>query len=224
MTDLERRAAVHAALADPTRLRIVDLLALGDASSSELAAATGVSSNLLAHHLKVLDAVGLLERRPSEGDGRRAYLRLHSQALAGLGRRTATAPERVVFVCTANSARSQLAEAMWRRISPIAVASAGIHPADAIEPGALRAAERHGLALKERKPRHLDDIERPGDLVITVCDLAHEDLARPLSKRADLHWSVPDPVRTGTVKAFDIAYDELAKRIGDLAPRLQPAS
>jgi ArsR family transcriptional regulator, arsenate/arsenite/antimonite-responsive transcriptional repressor / arsenate reductase (thioredoxin) len=53
-----------------------------------------------------------------------------------------------------------------------------------------------------------------------VCDLAHEELG----DRADLHWSVPDPARTGTPAAFDAAYEELTRRVSDLAPRLRPAS
>jgi len=55
-----------------------------------------------------------------------------------------------------------------------------------------------------------------GDLVITVCDLAHEDLGA----RADLHWSIPDPVRTGDDAAFDRAFDELTRRVDELAPHL----
>ena len=57
------------------------------------------------------------------------------------------------------------------------------------------------------------------DYVITVCDTAHEELAGVPS----LHWSVPDPVRIGTRAAFDAAYDELARRVDDLAPRLTAA-
>ena len=73
---LERRVALHAALADTTRIRMVDLLSWGDAASSELAAALAVPSNLLAHHLKTLENVGLITRQRSEGDRRRTYWRL----------------------------------------------------------------------------------------------------------------------------------------------------
>ena len=70
------RAAVHAALADPARLQIVDTLGLGDASPSELAAMLAMPSNLLAHHLHALEQAGLVTRRRSEGDRRRSYVRL----------------------------------------------------------------------------------------------------------------------------------------------------
>ena len=72
---------MHAALADPARLRITDMLADGDASPSELAAMVTMPSNLLAHHLRVLQEAGLVSRHRSEGDKRRTYLRLVPGAL-----------------------------------------------------------------------------------------------------------------------------------------------
>src|SRR5689334_23808301 len=75
-SDLGRRASVHAALADPARLAITDTLLAGDASPSELAAMLMMPSNLLAHHLHVLQQAGVITRRRSEGDRRRTYLRL----------------------------------------------------------------------------------------------------------------------------------------------------
>ena len=81
-------------------------------------------------------------------------------------------------MCTANSARSHLAAALWRRASTVPAASAGTHPAAAIEPGAIAAARRHRLPLRRLRPRHISDVRQDGDLVITVCDLAHEELGR----------------------------------------------
>ncbi len=78
---LARRAAVHAALADPARLRITDALGDGDASPKELGAMLAMPSNLLAHHLRVLEHAGLITRRRSEGDRRRSYLQLIPGAL-----------------------------------------------------------------------------------------------------------------------------------------------
>src|ERR1035438_3071206 len=136
MADVTARAAVHAALADPARLLITDTLAVGDVSPSELAAMLGMPSNLLAHHLHVLEQTGLLTRRRSEGDRRRSYLRLVPGALDSLSRPPSRRARRVLFVCTANSARSHLAAALWRRASKVPAASAGTHPAVAIAPGA----------------------------------------------------------------------------------------
>jgi len=218
---LEARARLHAALADVTRLRIVDLLTIGDASASEVGAAVGVPSNLLAHHLKVLEQADLVIRRRSEGDGRRWYLSLGPAGDPGMtGGFPLEAPARVVFVCTANTARSQFAVALWRRASPIHAVSAGTHPGERIHPGAVRAAARHGLSLPDVAPQLLRTVQHEGDLVITVCDRAHEELGTT----GWAHWSVRDPAPTGTKAAFDAAYEDLAARVSTLAPRLATAS
>jgi protein-tyrosine-phosphatase len=218
---LERRAALHASLAEVTRLRIVDLLSASDASSSELAVATGMPSNLLAHHLKVLEHAGLIVRRRSEGDARRSYLSLRTaEVTVDPDRAVLASPRRVLFVCTANTARSHLAAALWRRASPIAARSAGTHPGERIAPGALAAAARHKLVLPDVAPRRLDDTMRAGDLVITVCDRAHEELG----SLGWAHWSIPDPVPDGTNEAFEAAYEGLAVRVNALAHRLAKAS
>jgi protein-tyrosine-phosphatase len=219
-SDLARRAAVHAALADPARLRITDVLAAGDASPSELAAMLAMPSNLLAHHLHVLEQAGIIRRRRSEGDRRRTYLQLVPGTLDTLTGPAAPAVRRVLFVCTANSARSHLAAALWRRASAIPAASAGTHPADAIAPGAIEAARRHQLPLPRLRPRHLRDVSQDGDLIVTVCDLAHEELG----ELAAVHWSVPDPVPAGDRESFDSALAALADRVQRLAPRLTTAS
>jgi protein-tyrosine-phosphatase len=219
-SDLGRRAAVHAALADPGRLRITDALADGDASPSELAAMLGMPSNLLAHHLQVLQSAGIVTRHRSQGDRRRTYLRLVAGALDLPSGGAARAARRVLFVCTANSARSHLAAALWRRASKVPTASAGTHPAAVIDAGAIDAAGRHQLPLPRLRPRHLSDVRQDGDLIVTVCDLAHEELGA----LAVVHWSVPDPVPAGDQASFDAALAELADRVRRFAPRLAAAS
>ncbi|AYG03465.1 ArsR family transcriptional regulator [Gryllotalpicola protaetiae] len=218
-TEVERRAAVHAALGDPARLRIVDALSLGDRSPVELQAELGMPSNLMAHHLKTLEGAGLISRHRSEADRRRSYLTLERAGLVGLLPGALLTAPRVVFVCTANTARSHLAAALWRTRSAIPSTSAGTHPGEKIARGALDAAHRHGLELPEVAPQALAEVAQPGDLVITVCDLAHEELAEPHA----LHLSIPDPVALGTRKAFDDAFELLAERVEDLAPRIAAA-
>ena len=218
MESLERRAALHAALGDPVRLQIVDRLALADRSPVELQAELGVASNLMAHHLRALEHAGLISRRRSEADRRRSYLRLERAALNGLALGPTTAARRVVFVCTANSARSHLADALWRKASAIPSASAGTHPADRVARGAVSAARRHGLDLGDATPRALASVMRPGDLLITVCDRAHEELGG-----GGLHWSIPDPVAVGTRHAFEEAFELLSERVEELAPRVAAA-
>ncbi len=214
------RATLHGVLADPARLAVVDLLTWSDLSPSELGERLGLASNLLAHHVGVLAEHGIVRRTRSEGDRRRTYLSLVPGALDGVatgvtGAGRAVRPRRVVFVCTANSARSQLAAALWRQASGLPVASAGTHPADHVAPGAVRAARRHHLpALGE--PSLLDDVLSDGDYVVTVCDRAHEEDPG----LAAGHWSVPDPVRRGDDDAFEAALALIERRVADLAPRL----
>ena len=217
--DLAARAAVHAALADPARLHIADTLAAGDASPSDLAVMLAMPSNLLAHHLHVLEQAGLITRRRSDGDRRRTYLQLIPAALESLTRPAARTAGRVLFVCTANSARSHLAAALWRRASAVPAASAGTRPAARVDPGAIAAARRHHLPMRRLRPCHVSDVRHDGDLIITVCDLAHEELGR----EAAVHWSVPDPVPAGDPASFDAALAELSDRVQRLAPRLARA-
>lgn len=219
-SDLIRRAAVHAALAEPARLLIIDTLSLGDAAPSELGALLDMPTNLLAHHTGVLESAGLITRRRSDADRRRTYLSLKLDALPTTAEGPTPEARRVLFVCTANTARSQLAAAIWCRHSSIPATSAGTHPADQIDSGALEVARRHRLRLPRRKPRHLDEVIQDRDLIITVCDNAHEELAG-----ADaLHWSVPDPVPAGDPSDFDRTVTDLGVRIDRLAPRLSPAN
>lgn len=214
--EVEARAAKHAALSDPSRLRVVDLLTLGDLSPTEIRVALGLPSNLVTHHLNVLESVGMVARSRSEADKRRSYVHLVDTALKGLTPGRVERASRVVFVCTANSARSQLAAALWAARSSIPAASGGTHPAERIDPGARAAADRHALQLRDDEPQALESVLTGSDFVVTVCDNAHEELG----VAGHLHWSIPDPVRIGTDDAFDFAYDELDRRITALAPRL----
>ena len=94
--------------------------------------------------------------------------------------------------------------------------SAGTHPADRIDPRALAAAKRRQLPLRRTHPQQISEVELRGDLIVTVCDLAHEELG----ERATLHWSIPDPVRIGDDHAFDQAFERIARRIHEFAPHL----
>lgn len=215
----QARVAKHAALADPARLRIVDLLTLGDFSPTELQAELGMPSNLLSHHLRTLEGAGLATRHRSEADRRRSYIRLAAGALDGLAPGVEHGARRVLFVCTRNSARSQLAAALWQQVSEIPSTSAGTHPADRIAQGAIDVARRHGLGLADLPPRRLDQVAGDGDFVVTVCDNAHEEL----TILGGVHWSVPDPLRNNTEEAFEAAFTDISHRVNDLAPRMHAA-
>ena len=226
--EVVRRAAVHAALGEPGRLAIVDALLLGEASPTELQQLLAMPSNLLAHHVRVLERVGVVARHRSEADRRRTYLALAPGAFDALRPTAVHDAARVVFVCTHNSARSQLAAALWNDTSPVPATSAGTHPAAAVHPGAVAAAQRHRVPLIPVPPRHVDDVlgtdDDLGSLVITVCDAAHEELAHaaPLGPGAGrLHWSVPDPARTAEDAAFDRVVTDLTDRIARTAPAVR---
>lgn len=216
--DLIRRAEVHAALGEPTRLAIVDELSTSDRSPGELAAHFDVPANLLAHHLDVLEDAGLVERFVSSGDRRRRYVRLAGPLPVTTASRVDLEGRSVLFVCTHNSARSQLAAAMWNHRVPHAPAtSAGTEPAERVHPRAIQAGKQRGLDLTSAVPTRAEpaDLERPlaERLVITVCDRAHEEL-RPSDDW--LHWSIDDPVEHDSTAAFDRAADDIDTRISHL--------
>lgn len=212
------REAVHAALAEPRRLDIVDALAAEDLSPSELGARTGQPSNLLAHHLGVLEDAGVVRRRHSDGDGRRSYLTLAWEnpivaASVSLGR--ALPGSRVVFVCSANTARSQMAASLLAAAG-VRASSAGTRPAEQVHPMAAAALAAAGLAPLSAEPTHVDEVATDDDLVVAVCDNAYEELGRD---RVALHWSIPDPVG-GDEAAFLETLASLTPRVGRLADAL----
>lgn len=216
---VQDRARLHAALGDPVRLAIVQSLLLSDLTPHETGAALGVRSNLLAHHLNVLEDVGLVLRTRSEGDGRRRYLRVDRRRLDGLVRPRPVRASQVLFVCTRNAARSQLAVALWSSMSAVPAQSAGADPAPAVAQGAVAAARVHGLGPLGDRPRGLEEVTGAPDLVISLCDRANESAGlAPGPQR--LHWSIPDPVLAGDRRAFDRTVGELRGWIRTLAAAL----
>ena len=187
--EIERRAELHAVLSDPGRLSVVELLALGDRSPSELSAELGMASNLVAHHVGVLADHGLVSRHRSEGDRRRTYLHLDADA--------AVVPRAGRFLartgCCSCAPRTQHARtSRWR----CGAGPAGSPPRrQAPTPGrrsppAPWRSPPGTTCRSGRRARLWGDVRRDGDLVVTVCDNAHEEMGT----EADLHWSVPDPV------------------------------
>lgn len=215
----EERAKVYAALGDEHRLAIVDELLLGDRSPQELAALTDLPGNLLAHHLRVLESAGLIERRVSEGDQRRRYVTLRPERLAALMSPHHLDARSILFVCTHNSARSQFAAALWRDRTGLAAQSAGTEPARHVNRKAIAVAAQRGVDLSGTVPRGYAAITETPDLVISVCDRAREsELPFRVEHR---HWSVPDPVAANTMTAFRTAFDDIAHRVDRLARSVQ---
>lgn len=195
------------------RLGIVDALRLGDRTPSDLAARLDLPSNLLAHHLDVLEEAGVIERRTSQGDARRRYVTLVLDDPLGPVSGTIGAG-RVLFVCTRNAARSQLAAALWRQVTRQDAASAGSEPATAVDPLAVEVAALHGLDLGTPEPRGYEDVDARFDLVVSVCDRAFEQ-GVPFDAQ-HLHWSVADPAG-GDRAAYAAAFDQIRRRVHRLA-------
>ena len=207
---------MHAALGDPVRLAIIDDLAATDRSPKELSERHHVPTNLLAHHLDALEDVGLIVRCPSSADKRRKYVRSSPEQLLSIGFDVLRPAGRMLFVCTRNSARSQLAAALWTARTGEPASSAGTHPAPKVHRGAIAAARRAGLDLHAAVPRLVDHAV-PGAQVVTVCDRAHEEL----TPEPDWwHWSIADPVETGTAAAFDAAVADIDARIHSIIARI----
>ena len=181
--DLDARAAVFAALGEPVRLALVDRLVVGDASPGELAAAVGWAATCSP-------TISACSRTPASSVG--SGLKVIGDAATsnyGLTTRPSGRPPspaacpttsptgpRWLFVCTANSARSQLAAAIWNQLRNIPATSAGTHPGRRIHPRAVAVAERHGLRIDPNRPKALNDVLHDDDLIVAVCDNAHEEL------------------------------------------------
>lgn len=214
--DIETRARRHRALSDVHRLTIVDELRVSDRTPSELLTASGLPSNLLAFHLDVLEEAGLVSRHTSQGDGRRRYVTLNPEVLTASETppRVDVGDGPVLFVCTANSARSQLAAAVWEQRTGRSAVSAGATPARQVHPKAVEVARRHGLDLSGARPRGYDDVDVTPGLVVSVCDRARE-AGLPFDVTT-LHWSVPDPA-PGGIADFERAWTQISLRVERLA-------
>lgn len=207
----EQRAQAHAALGDERRLSIAEQLALGDRTVAELAELTGMSGSLLAHHLEVLADAGLVRRSVSEGDHRRRYVSLDWARIPSGLHLPPRSDQHVAFVCTHNSARSQFAAALWKQATGGEAVSAGSEPASRVHPTAVAVASEFGVDITDAKPGGYERIQGRPDLVVSVCDRALED-GLPAAEDY-LHWSVPDPVKTGNVRSFRSAFEQIAERM-----------
>jgi protein-tyrosine-phosphatase len=216
-TSVERRVAIHRALGDEHRLAIIDALWSSDRTPAELQMLTGQRSNLLAFHLDVLEHARLIARHPSQGDRRRRYITLEPAAVPHVGSVEPLAARCVLFVCTHNAARSQLAAALWRERTDRDAVSAGTRPADSVHPLAVAVAADHGVDLSDARPRHIADTDTTPDLIVSVCDRAYETGWNIDAPRR--HWSIPDPVG-GDRRMFEATFDTIADRIDRLAAEL----
>ncbi|GAA4982271.1 ArsR family transcriptional regulator [Actinopolymorpha pittospori] len=237
--------------AHPLRWRLLTELAASDLRVRELMALVEAPQNLVSYHLRLLRDGGLVAASRSSFDGRDSYYRLDlersAQALAATEaalhpalRRDAApsespaAPQRwprsaVLFVCTGNSARSPIAEALLRHHTGgrVTARSAGSRPKPRLHPQAVQVLrDDYGIDIGEQQPRHLDTLRgRRFNFVITLCDKAREVCPEFGDDSRRVHWSIPDPATAGaneqsTHAAFGRAAADIDKRIHYLLPVL----
>jgi protein-tyrosine-phosphatase/DNA-binding transcriptional ArsR family regulator len=196
--------------AHPLRWQLLTALARGDHRVRELVAQVGQPQNLVSYHLRLLRDSGLVSTARSTYDGRDTYYHLDldrcADVLAATGAalhpalRPQPVPVRrevsVLFVCSGNSARSPIAEALLRHHTAgrVQVTSAGTHPAPRLNPDTERVLrETFAIDVAGRRPRHLDTVVHTRfDHVITLCDRAREVLP-DFGHARRTHWSLPEP-------------------------------
>jgi ArsR family transcriptional regulator, arsenate/arsenite/antimonite-responsive transcriptional repressor / arsenate reductase (thioredoxin) len=221
----------------PLRWQLLSELAYSDRQVRELCQLLGQPQNLVSYHLGRLRTVRLVSARRSSADGRDAY---YSVDLARCGEQLGVAggllhpglrlvpppiedrsggrrSPRVLFLCTGNSARSQMAEGLVQHLSHAAVEaySAGSHP-KTLHSQAVRVMRTRGIDLRGRRAKHLQEFAtQQFDFVITLCDCVREVCPEFPGYPRTIHWSIADPALDGPA-AFERTAAELEMRVSFL--------
>ena len=235
----------------PLRWRLLSELARSDRRVGELCALADRRQSLVSYHLRQLRDGGLVSMRRSAADGRDSYYVLDlsrcGELLSSAGvalhpglaptRRPRAAcqpgstPARVLFLCTGNSTRSQMAEALCEQLSNGAVSatSAGSHPKP-LHPNAVRVMRARGIDIAHCRSKHLGEFAGERfDYVISLCDRVREVCPEFPGGPEVIHWSIPDPAREPgsdeeTLPAFERTANELGTRIGFLIEAIKQTS
>jgi ArsR family transcriptional regulator, arsenate/arsenite/antimonite-responsive transcriptional repressor / arsenate reductase (thioredoxin) len=231
----------------PVRWQLLSELARSDRQVRELTALVGQRQSLTSYHLGQLREGGLVSSRRSSADGRDTYYRLDltacrdrlAEAGAALhpglrlvpaalappatdpGRRPSEPRVRVLFLCTGNSARSQMAEAILGQLSGsrVEAASAGSHP-KVLHANAVRVMRESGIDIRGRRAKHLSEfLEQRFDHVITLCDRVREVCPDFPGPSTVAHWSIPDPAAGGA--ADEHSYPAFVRTADELSTRIQ---
>jgi len=232
---------------EPLRWRLLSELARSDRRVGELTELVGQPQNAVSYHLGRLRAAGLVSMRRSSADGRDSYYRIElgrcAELLAATGaalhpglatsgppaaKRRGLMPVRVLFLCTGNSSRSQIAEALLRQAAGtrVRVASAGSNPKP-VHPNTLRVLRDYGIDVTGLRSKHLDELTgRRFDYVITLCDKVREVCPEFPGGPQAIHWSIPDPAAAAAGRArypaFRAVTADLHTRIRYLVQALAP--
>jgi len=229
-------------LGDDLRWQLLLHLAESDRRVGELAKLTGGAQNLVSYHLRQLSRAGLVVERRSSADGRDVYYHLDARRCGALLAATGSAlhpglrlvdddaelasrnrgrPARVLFLCTGNSARSLLAEALLRHLSrgQVEACSAGTAPAG-VHPQVPQALAEVGVDASGLRSKHLDELAGERfDYVISLCDLVREACPQLQGEPKLVHWSLPDPVRSGASDEETLV--ALRELVSDLTGRIR---
>jgi protein-tyrosine-phosphatase/DNA-binding HxlR family transcriptional regulator len=223
-------------LADPHRWRLLAELSRSDRRVGELTDRLGAAQNLVSYHLRELRDAGVVTARRSAFDGRDVYYRADLRRCRDLLAATGSAlhpglalvppadppparRSRILFLCTGNSSRSQMAEALavHRSGGAVDARSAGSHP-KALHPSAVQVMAERGLDIAGNRSKHLRRFMRMRfDRVVTLCDKVREVCPELPGHPEPVHWSMPDPSAepdAGSLAPFERAADELEERIG----------
>ena len=232
----------------PLRWRLLSELARSDRRVGELCGLAGRGQSLVSYHLRRLRDGGLVRMRRSAADGRDTYyvldlarcgellssagVSLHPGLAAtpriGAVREPGATSARVLFLCTGNSSRSQIAEALVERLSggAMSAASAGSHPKP-LHPNAVRVMRERGIDLAGRRSKHLGEFAAQRfDYVISLCDRVREVCPEFPGEPRLIHWSIPDPAREPgsdeeTLPGFERTATELCIRVGFLIAAIE---
>jgi ArsR family transcriptional regulator, arsenate/arsenite/antimonite-responsive transcriptional repressor / arsenate reductase (thioredoxin) len=232
----------------PLRWRLLSALAGSDYRVRELTTLVGEPQNLVSYHLRLLRDGGLVTARRSSSDGRDSYYHLDLDRCAAGLRDTGAALHPalraessagtaaidmpcagVLFVCSGNSARSPVAEALLshRAGDRITVTSAGTTPKARLHRNAVRVLhDDFGIDITGQHPRSMDAVNhRAFDYVVSLCDKAREVCPDFPGRPRRTHWSIPDPAAAGdtdrsSYPAFRRTAAEINSRITHLLPVL----
>jgi protein-tyrosine-phosphatase len=222
-------------VAHDLRWCLLQELSRSDLRVNELVARLGEPGNLVSYHLALLRADGLVRERHSSADGRVVYYSLDlerfqrqmveaaerirpglvTSAPPSRPQRGRRSRQRVLFLCTHNSARSQMAEGLLRAAAGdrLTVTSAGTAPTR-LHPLATEEMTRRGVDISGQRPKHADALTgRRFDIVITLCDHIRE-ICPTFAGSPDLvHWSLPDPARDAAPAAMRATFEQVADQI-----------
>jgi len=224
----------------PLRWQLLRELARSDRQVRELTQTLGETQSLVSYHLSRLRAGELVSMRRSSADGRDAYYRIDlarcrellTEAGGALHPGLALVPPhgdsraprrgrvRVLFLCTGNSTRSQIAEALLERLAgdAIEVHSAGSHP-KSVHPDAVRVMRERGIDISAKRSKHLSRFARRRfDYVITLCDRVREVCPEFPGSPERIHWSIADPAQESgsdekTYASFERTAAEIDERV-----------